>query len=80
MHFTSIIDYMPASLDLNFLPLVRQNGQDLPEIPGLYAVTPPRRTARGRDGDILALYLTLTGGDPFNAQQYTELLVRLAQT
>ena len=71
---------MPASLDLNFLPLVRQNGQDLPELPGLYAVTPPRRAARGRDSDILALYFTLTGSESFSAQQYNELLVRLAQT
>ncbi len=71
---------MAASLDLNFLPLVRQNGRDLPEIPGLYAVTPPRHAARGRDSDILALYLTLTGSEPFSPQQYTELLVLLAQT
>lgn len=68
-----------STLDLNLLPLVRQNGQDQADLPGLYAVTPPQRTARGRSKDKLILYLQVTGGAPLPQEQYNQLLVRLAQ-
>lgn len=55
---------MPT-LDLNILPISRLNGQDLPDLPGLLAVTPPRRTARGREKDSLILYLMLSGNATF---------------
>jgi hypothetical protein len=78
-HFTSIIANMSGTFDLNLLPLYRQSGQDQPELPGLYAVTPPRHPARGRDADQLILYLTLTGDLGFSPDQQTKLLERLAQ-
>ena len=42
---------MSTALDLNLLPIQRRKGQDQSDFPGLYAATPPRRTARGRDQD-----------------------------
>jgi len=70
---------MSGTFDLNLLPLHRLAGQDQPELPGLYAVTPPRRTARGRDGDRLILYLTVTGNLSLAPEQRSKLLERLAQ-
>lgn len=70
---------MNVTLDLNLLPMVRQEGQDLVEFPGLYAVKPPRRPARGRQSDYLVLYLTITGNMPLAANQQPVLLERLAQ-
>jgi hypothetical protein len=71
---------MANSLDLNILPIVRIKGQDQPKIPGLIAVTPPRRTARGRSSDNLILYLALTGNAPLAPEQYRSVLTRLTQT
>jgi hypothetical protein len=70
---------MADSLDLNILPIIRQGGQDGVEIPGLYAVTPPRHPGRGREADGLVLYLTLTGNAPLAIEQYNQVLQRLAQ-
>jgi hypothetical protein len=79
-HFTSIILTMSGNFDLNLLPLHRLAGQDQPELPGLYAVTPPRHPARGRDADHLVLYLTVTGELGLLPEQRTKLFERLAQT
>ncbi len=62
-----------TTLDLNILPIHRINGQDLAEIPGLLAVTPPRRCARGREKDNLILYLTLSGNATFSSAELTQL-------
>jgi len=50
-----------TTLDLNILPICRINGQESAEIPGLLAVTSPRKTARGREQASLIVYLTLSG-------------------
>ncbi len=71
---------MPSTLDLNLLPLSRQNGQDQSGMPGLYMVTPPRKPARGRDEDQLILFFTMTGNAPLTAEQQGQILGRLAQT
>ncbi|MFO7624613.1 MAG: hypothetical protein R6V73_09700 [Anaerolineales bacterium] len=68
------------SIDLNLFPLSRQNIQNLAGFPGLYMVTPPRKTARGRERDRLILYFTLTGNAPLTEAQQEQLLARLAQT
>jgi len=70
---------MTTSLDLNLLPMARKNGQDLPELPDLYAVMPPRHPAHGRETDSLVIYLSLTGNAPLSPEQHTQLLTRLAQ-
>jgi hypothetical protein len=56
---------MMTKLDINLLALARQAGKDQPGLPGFYAVTPPRRTARGRAEDYLIVLLSCTGGAPF---------------
>jgi hypothetical protein len=68
------------SLDLNVLPFFRQNGQDASSLPGLYLVTPPRQTARGRSEDQLILFFNMIGNAPLTDQQQEQLLGRLAQT
>jgi hypothetical protein len=58
-----------ATFDLNILPIHRQNGQEFADLPGLLAVAPPRRTARGRDKDSLILYLMLAGNADFSTAE-----------
>lgn len=66
------------SLDLNLLPLVRRAGQDQAALPGLYAVSAPRRAARGRTPDRLIVYLHLGGNAPLPEEQTSQLLTRVA--
>lgn len=70
---------MSASLDLYILPVVRQNGVDHSDLPGVFPALPPRRTARGRETDRIVLYLTLTGVAA-NAGPYQAILEGLADT
>ena len=67
-------------MDLNILTMVRQEGQDRLELPGLYIPTPPRKLARGRQQDRLIFYLAVAGNAPLTSDQQTQLLSRLAQT
>jgi hypothetical protein len=67
-------------LDLNLFPLSRSNAQEQPGFPGVYMVTPPRKTARGRERDRLILFFVLSGNAPLTNQQQDLLLARLAQT
>jgi hypothetical protein len=62
-----------TTLDLNILPIHRNNGQESAEIPGLLAVTPPRKTARGREQCSLVLYLTLAGNAGFTNAEIRQL-------
>lgn len=56
------------------------NGQSSPETPPGFAVlTPPRKTARGREKDALLVCLHLRARQPVSAQQYAKL-VGLATT
>jgi len=50
-----------TTLDLSLLPLYRLKNQQLAVLPGLLAMTPPRKPARGREADRLIVYLVLTG-------------------
>ena len=63
-----------ATFDLNLLPIYRINGQESPELPGLMALTPPRRTARGREHDTLLLYLMTSGNATLSAFELHDLL------
>jgi hypothetical protein len=69
---------MNSSLDLNLLPLARQGGNDKTELPDMYAVTPPRRPARGRETESLIIYLSLTGNSPLSPEAHAQLLQQLA--
>ena len=61
------------TFDLNILPIHRINGQELPSLPGLLAVAPPRRRARGREHDSLIMYLMLSSNAAFSASQFKQL-------
>lgn len=63
-----------ATFDLNILPIHRINGQESAELPGLMAVTPPRRTARGREHDTLIVYLMLAGNATPSSFELHDLL------
>jgi hypothetical protein len=62
-----------ATFDLNILPIHRQNGQEFADLPGLLAVAPPRKTARGRNKDSLILYLMLSGNAEFSKAEIKQL-------
>ncbi|HSQ40369.1 MAG TPA: hypothetical protein VLM78_09440, partial [Anaerolineales bacterium] len=62
-----------ATFDLNILPIHRQNGQEFADLPGLLAVAPPRKAARGREKDSLVLYLMLSGNADFSAAEVKQL-------
>ena len=63
-----------ATFDLTILPIHRINGQESTDLPGLLAVTPPRRTARGREHDNLIIYLMLSGNATFSAAELKALI------
>ena len=69
---------MNSSLDLNLLLTARQGGGVTSELPDLYAVTPPHRTARGRETDSLIIYLSLTGNSPLSPEAHQQLLEQVA--
>jgi hypothetical protein len=60
-------------LDLTLLSLYRLNGQEPTSLPGLLAVTPPRRVARGRERQPLIVSLLLNGNTPFSTAEYVKL-------
>ena len=64
--------------DLTLLPLYRLNHQELPALPGLLAVTPPRKPARGREHDRLVVYLVLTGNATLSTAEYLQLTSQTA--
>ena len=70
---------MNSSIDLNLLPIARQTGIEKTELPDMYAVTPPRRAARGRETDSLIIYLSMAGNSPLSPEAHTQLLQQLAQ-
>lgn len=55
-----------TTFDLNILPIYRINGQDSADLPGLLALTPSRKAARGREKDSLIVYLMLSGNSAFS--------------
>lgn len=67
-----------ATFDLTILPLHRQNGQVYADLPGLLALAPPRRAARGRERDSLVLYLMLSGNALISAAEVDALARRAA--
>ena len=67
-----------VAFDLNLFPFYRIKGQEWPQLPGLMAMLPPRRTARGREADRLVIYLTFSGNDPFSASEYNQTATRMA--
>lgn len=69
-----------TELNLTLLPLYRLNNKELPSLPGLLATTPPRKAARGREGDRLIVYLVLTGNATLSTAEYLQLTSQVAST
>jgi hypothetical protein len=69
-----------ATFDLNLLPIHRLNGQDYADLPGLLALTPPRKAARGREKDSLIVYLMLSGNAVFSTPEINEIKENAART
>ena len=69
-----------TTFDLNILPIHRSNGQELADIPGLLAVTPPRKAGRGREKDNLIVYLMLSGNATFSSAELMQLTNTAAGT
>ena len=70
---------MSADFDLNILPVYRIQGQELPQIPGLFVVAPPKRVARGRKDEALLIYLTLSGTARFSSAEYNHFISKTTQ-
>ena len=70
---------MTQPVDLHITPIYRQNNRDLESLPGLLAIKAPRRSARGRSGELLVIYLSLTGNAPLSPKGYNKLLAHLAK-
>ena len=69
---------MADEFDVTLLPLYRINGQDAPALPGLQVLTPPRRSARGRERDRLLVYLNLSGNATVTSADYSQLISKVS--
>lgn len=47
--------------DIYFLPINIAQGKEQADLPGLFVAEAPKRTARGRDNDVLILFISLLG-------------------
>jgi hypothetical protein len=70
---------MPASFDLNLIPVSRYAGGDYPELLGLHVAEAPRRSARSRGADRIILYLVMQGNAPLPPGRRDRLLADLAK-
>jgi hypothetical protein len=70
---------MPATLDLNLIPVSRYAGGDYPELLGLHVAEAPRRAARSRGSDRIILYLVMQGNAPLPPGRRDRLLSDLAK-
>ena len=50
------------------------------QLPGLLAITPPRRTGHGREDDQLLVYLTLSGNTTFSTADYNQFITQTSQS
>lgn len=69
-----------SAFDLNLISLYRINGNEWPLMPGLLALNPPRKTARGREQDRLLVYLTLAGSVAYSPAEYGEITAQIAES
>lgn len=69
-----------SPFDLTLLSLYRINGQEWPQLPGLLALNPTKRPARGREQDRLVVYLTLVGNIMYSSSEYDQIVGQVAET
>ncbi|MFN8386794.1 MAG: hypothetical protein U0X92_10285 [Anaerolineales bacterium] len=62
-----------TTFDLNILPIYRINGQESADLPGLLALTPARKAARGREKDSLIMYLMLSGNASYSIAELAQI-------
>jgi len=65
------------SFDMKILPLHRQAGRDMRDLPGVHVAAPPRRTARGRKNDRLIFFLSFEEPHPFSRDLINQLLTTM---
>ena len=71
---------MSSALDLVLLPIIPAGNQNRSWLPGLFADKSPRRPARGRQEDLLILFLSITGNAPLPPKQLDDIGAELART
>jgi len=64
--------------DLHLYSLNLQNGRESPDLPGTLTVIPPKRTARGRNTDVLNVMLTVSGNAPFTPEDLQSVVKQFA--
>lgn len=64
--------------DIHITPINRQFGQVKPELPGVFAVTPPKRCSRGRDRDSLLMLLSPSANSGLSTPHLLEILSQAA--
>ena len=69
---------MAGDIDLYFLPFFRSGGKEMAFFPGLTAVSPARKVARGRESDQLIIYLTFSGNVPLSTSDYDRITSQLS--
>jgi hypothetical protein len=66
-------------LDLTLASLYRVGGKTPGAMPGLAALAPPRRAARGRERERLVVYLALGGNAPLSSADYDTLANQIGE-
>ncbi len=67
---------MVAEFDFNLFPFYRIQGQEMPQLPGLRVVTPPKHASRGRENEALLVYLTLSGNTRLSTTDYDQFITQ----
>jgi len=70
---------MANRFGLKILPINKQKQLMVPDLPGLLAASPPRRSARRRSQEELILYLKIAGNAPLSESASNQLLEKLAE-
>lgn len=65
--------------DLYYFSFHVTNQVHQPDLPGVLVYPPPKKGSRGRDGDLMILFLSLAGKTPYSSDELTTLLQRAAQ-
>jgi len=66
--------------DLYLFSLNLVDNQNLPDLPGFFAASAPKKASRIRTEDVLLMLLSMTGGEPFSPASLDELFQKLTKT
>lgn len=62
--------------DINLFPVNLEQGVEQTSLPGLAALTPPRKTARGRENDVLIAMINISGSSAIAAESLSGWLMK----